>query len=96
MKRFGYSEWENEDGCMEQGGLVEVGDWGDWCLYEEAHQIEIDRDIKAANLKTLVDMVLGYADTCEQCARSGNDGGDIADANDAWKELIALARGLKQ
>jgi hypothetical protein len=65
-------------------------------IVDQLEQVTTDRDIKAANLKTLVDMVLGYADTCEQCARSGNDGGDIADANDAWKELIALARGLKQ
>lgn len=63
---------------------------------ESVRAMLADRDIKAANLKTLVDMVLDYDAVCVRAAENGGDGGDIADCTDIYKGLLALARGLKQ
>lgn len=63
---------------------------------ERLRSVETDRDIKAANLKTLVDMVLGYDAACVRAIENSGDGGDIADCTDMYKGLLELARGLKQ
>ena len=88
MKRFGH-------GYDNQATVGETAD-GPYVLYEEAHDIETDRGIKAVNLKTLVDMVLEYADFAEQFVDGPpyDDAGKKAD--EMWTGVIALARGLKQ
>lgn len=89
MKRFTTAEWEDEDtGCLVQGGPVEHT-YGEYVLYEDVEPIIADRDIKAANLKTLVDTVLVWEtqDSVFQVA---------PEVQNQWGELIALARGLKQ
>lgn len=65
-------------------------------LDEQLSTLQADRDIKAANLKSLVDMVLDYADFAEQFADGPpyDDAGKKAD--EMWTGVIALARGLKQ
>jgi hypothetical protein len=64
-------------------------------IVDQLEQVTTDRDIKAANLKTLVDMVLDYKE-----ARDGAFGGpdhiDTYKADRLFDEVIALARGLKQ
>lgn len=58
---------------------------GQFVHYEEARQIEVDRDIKAANLRLLVDKVLAiYVNS--------NDDFDPYTVRDAME----LARSLKQ
>ena len=96
MKRFAISEWENEDGQMEQGGLEEDSVFGDYVRYEDVEPVIADRDIKAANLQLLVEDVLAYDDACSRCESSGNDGGDVHEAVETWKHLVDLARSLKQ
>ena len=85
MKRF---EWQN-DGMVVVGAELEYApmDTHEFVVYEEAHQIEVDRDIKAANLKTLVDMVLAY--------KHPGAGPDNYPAQDYY-DMVELARGLKQ
>lgn len=51
-----------------------------------------DRDIKAANLKSLVDMVLDHEDAANRAVESG----DVFEAEELHRALLALARGLKQ
>ena len=94
MKRF---EWQN-DGMVVVGAELEYApmDTHEFVVYEEAHQIEVDRDIKAANLKTLVGMVLDHDDAVNRAVKSGGDGGDVYEAEELHRALLALARGLKQ
>ena len=63
---------------------------------EQLSTLQADRDIKAANLKMLVDMVLDHEAAVERAAESGGDGGDVFETEELRRELIALARGLKQ
>ena len=80
------SEWENEDGQMEQGGLGEDAVFGDYVRYEDVEPIVADRDIKAANLQLLVEKVLVVErEWCGETALWG----DV-------KPLFDLARSLKQ
>lgn len=89
MKRFAISEWENEDGQMEQGGLEEDAVFGEYVLYEDVEPIVADRDIKAANLQLLVENVLMWEvqDSAFQVA---------PELTPHFNELFALARSLKQ
>lgn len=82
MKRFDACGAHYEEGCLAD--------------YEEANQIEVDRDIKAANLQLLVDAVMAYNDACVACEDGGNDGADVYEAEQTWIGLLDLARGLKQ
>lgn len=70
-----------------QGGLDEY-ELGNYVLYEEARQIEVDRDIKAANLQLLVEKVLAYDGL--------DDHASVEDAVLAYAGMIELARSLKQ
>ena len=63
---------------------------------EHLRSIETDRVIKAANLKTLVDMVLDHEDAVIRAVESGGDGGDVFEAEELHRALLTLARGLKQ
>lgn len=88
MKRVDF----DVDGTEIEGSDVD----GAYVLYEEARQIEVDRDIKSANLKTLVDMVLDHEGAVNRAVESGGDGGDVFEAEELHRALLALARGLKQ
>lgn len=94
MNRYDYQEWENDDGALE--GWLSESETGDYCQYEEARLIEVDRDIKAANLQLLVEKVLAVDALVQRTVEGGGDGGDIADAQAAEEELLDLARSLKQ
>lgn len=63
---------------------------------ERLREIEADREVKASNLEKLVDMVLHYSAFAEQFADGPpyDDAGKTADG--MWKDVVALARGLKQ
>lgn len=63
---------------------------------EDYDLIEVDRDIKAANLQLLVEKVLAHQEACERCERGGNDVADVFEAEAAWTHLTDLARSLKQ
>lgn len=97
MKRFAISEWENEDGQMEQGGLEEDAVFGDYVRYEDVEPIVADRDIKAANLRLLVEKVLAY-DTEADLLEDHEEGGgvDHVEIMTAYDRMVRLARGLKQ
>lgn len=92
MKRY---EWDN-DGMWETDGSARAPAGNEYVLYEEAHMIEVDRDIKTANLQLLVEAVLAHQEACERCERGGNDGADVFEAEAAWTHLTGLARSLKQ
>lgn len=63
---------------------------------EDHDVLQADRDIKAANLKTLVGMVLDHDDAVNRAVEGGGDGGDVYEAEELHRALLALARGLKQ
>jgi hypothetical protein len=77
MKRYHFSYGREENDLDDNGPHV---------MYEEAHEIEIDRDMKSANLKTLVDMVLAFTAVASIDPESEAQFCAMAD----------LARGLKQ
>lgn len=89
MKRF--------DHAYDSQGTVGESEGGKYVLYEEARVVEVDRDIKAANLKTLVDMVLAY-DTAADRLEDHEEGGglDHVEIMTAYDRMVRLARGLKQ
>lgn len=94
MKRY---EWQN-DGMVVCGPNLEYAPDGssEYVIYEDVEPIVADRDIKAANLQLLVENVLSYDDACQRCESSGNDGGDVYEAVETWKQLVDLARSLKR
>lgn len=57
---------------------------------ESLRSVETDRDIKAANLKTLVDMVLDYDDL------DGHEDAPFEEYTLRYNKMVELARGLKQ
>lgn len=62
---------------------------------DEARTVEIDRDIKAANLQLLVEKVLDYNDLAE--AAVGDEAHvDTLEAKRVLHELVDLARSLAQ
>ena len=77
MKRFGHA--------YDSQGTVGESEDGKYVLYEDVEPIISDRDIKAANLKLLVEKVLAIE-------VNGSDNFDPYTVMDAMK----LARGLKQ
>ena len=85
MNRYDYKVWENDDGALE--GWLSESETGDYCQYEEARLIEVDRDIKAANLQLLVEKVLAY---------DALDRGTVDEIDAACKDMVDLARSLKQ
>lgn len=93
MKRFridqmcGYS-------CID--AEMEADEAGEYVLYADVEPIIADRDIKAANLETLVDLVLAYEERANIAVANEGCIGDIADADEAYNEMLDLARGLKQ
>lgn len=83
MNRYYPDEYEDTDGCLVNGTMIEHSD-GAYVLYEEARLIEVDRDIKAANLQLLVEKVLAI---------------DVDSDKGTWDAIEAaldLARSLKQ
>jgi hypothetical protein len=64
-------------------------------LSEQLSTLQADRDIKAANLKLLVETALAYKDARDS-AVGGPDHIDTYEADRLFDGLIALARGLKQ
>lgn len=72
---------------------------GSFVLYEEARVIEVDRDIKAANLQLLVEKVLALETALEASDQSANAALEdtLQDAvQAAGIEMVDLARSLKQ
>ena len=69
---------------------------GEYVLYEEARLIEVDRDIKAANLRLLVEKVLAY-DTEADLLEDHEEGGgvDHVEIMTTYDRMVRLARGLK-
>ena len=57
---------------------------------ESVRAMLADRDIKAANLKTLVDMVLDYDDL------DGHEDAPFEECTLRYNKMVELARGLKQ
>jgi hypothetical protein len=81
MKRFGHA--------YDSQGTVGESEDGKYVLYEDVEPIISDRDIKAANLKLLVEKVLMWEvqDSAFQVA---------PELQAEFNETMALARGLKQ
>ena len=75
--------------CDNQHACMDTDEAGDFVEYEEVYALEIDRDIKAANLQLLVNRVLAWSvqDSVFQIA---------PEVQDAFAETIELARSLKQ
>ena len=96
MKRFAISEWENEDGQMEQGGLEEDAVFGDYVRYEDVEPIVADRDIKAANLQLLAKNLLTYSAFVAQFEDGPPYDNAGKDADNMWDQLLDLARSIKQ
>lgn len=71
-------------------------DNGEYYKVEDVDPIIADRDIKAANLQKLVDAVLALEDAVNRAVESGGDGGDVFEAEELNRQLLDLARGLKQ
>lgn len=71
--------------CDSQSADMDVSDNGDYYRVEDVDLIIADRDIKAANLKSLVDMVLAI----EVNSQDNFDPYTVRDA-------IVVAQGLKQ
>ena len=95
MKRYDYQVWENDDGALE--GWLSEGENGDYVEYEEARLIEVDRDIKAANLQLLVEKVLAW-DSALATMDAGDPptNADMQALAQAEVSLVDLARSLKQ
>jgi len=74
-------------------------DNGPHVMYEDVEPIIADRDIKAANLRTLADMVLAM-DAAGEAFEQNVDAAKEDTLADAWQSategVVALARGLKQ
>lgn len=70
-------------------------DDGGYYKVEDVDPIIADRDIKAANLQKLVDKVLALEDAVNRAVESGGDG-DVFEAEELNRQLLDLARGLKQ
>lgn len=87
MNKYKYDEWENEEGEMVGWMFDDPRDDGEYYHVEDVDPIIADRDIKSANLKTLVDMVLAY--------KHPGAGPDNYPAQDYY-DMVELARGLKQ
>lgn len=68
---------------------------GTFVLYEDVEPIIADRDIKTANLKTLVGRVLEYKESRDS-AVGGPEHIDTYEAERLFDELVDLAEGLKQ
>lgn len=70
---------------------------GDFVKYEDVEPIVADRDIKAANLRLLVEKVLAY-DTGAYLLEDHEEGGgvDHVEIMTAYDRMVRLARGLKQ
>jgi hypothetical protein len=85
MNRYTYDEWEDDDGTMVGCMRSQPCEDGEFVLYEDAHTIEVDRDIKAANLDTLRKLVLAI----EVDANDDYDRFSVRDAMD-------FARGLPE
>ena len=106
MKRF---EWQN-DGMVVVGAELEYApmDTHEFVVYEEARLIEVDRDIKAANLQLLVEKVLAWEiadqaffDVAGADYYPTSDDPDAVETagnvvGDAQQEMVDLARSLKQ
>ena len=82
------------------GGMIPAESWaGVYVTYEEARLIEVDRDIKAANLQLLVEKVLTLETALDAADQNANAA--LEDTlNDAVQAagitLVDLARSLKQ
>lgn len=70
---------------------------GDFVKYGDVEPIVADRDIKAANLRLLVEKVLAY-DTEADLLEDHEEGGgvDHVEIMTAYDRMVRLARGLKQ
>lgn len=98
VKRYDAVHLRYEDSNIRygEGCEVEVVAAYDYDALAKTHnEAENDRDIKAANLKTLVDMVLDYKDARDS-AVGGPDHIDTYEADRLFDGVINLARGLKQ
>lgn len=99
VKRYEAVHLRYEDSNIRygEGCEVEVVAAYDYDALAKTHnEVETDRDIKAANLKTLVGMVLDHDDAVNRVVEGGGDGGDVYEAEELHRALLALARGLKQ
>ena len=84
----------NATGCCDsQSADMDVSDNGDYYRVEDVDPIIADRDIKAANLKSLVDMVLEYKAAFNNFMCGAGTSAELGAADDA---MTNLARGLKQ
>ena len=100
VKRYEAVHLRYEDSNIRygEGCEVEVVAAYDYDALAKTHnEVETDRDIKAANLKTLVDMVLDY-DTAADRLEDHEEGGglDYVEIMTAYDRMVRLARGLKQ
>lgn len=85
MKRYDAQGQQFDEGCLAD--------------YEEARLIEVDRDIKAANLQLLVEKVLAVETALEALEQNADAAledtlHDVVQA--AGVEMVDLARSLKQ
>lgn len=88
MKRYAFVEGHPAE-------MVELQD-GEYVSYEEVEPIVADRDIKAANLRLLVEKVLAY-DTEADLLEDHEEGGgvDHVEIMTTYDRMVRLARGLK-
>ena len=73
--------------------VMDVDPAGGFVMYEEAREIEVDRDIKAANLQLLVKRVLAYKAAFNAFMFADGSSDDVDEAD---KDMTNLALGLKQ
>lgn len=64
-------------------------------LAEEHEVLTNHARITDANLALLVEKVTDYVTAIDRCEEGGNDGGDVFEAEQAFAELVNLARSLK-
>lgn len=69
---------------------------GQYVLYTDAQKYVDDSNVKSANLQLLVEKVLEAEAAKDHAVEGGGDIGDIADAQQAYFDMLELARSLKQ
>lgn len=82
MKRYDAQGASYEEGCLTD--------------YEEARVIEVDRDIKAANLQLLAKNLLTYSAFVARFEDGPPYDNAGKDADNMWDQLLDLARSIKQ
>ena len=79
MDRYTLDEYEDENGEMQVGGLVRHT-CGEYVLYDD--------------VEALFSAVKTYVDAVVRCGENGNDGSDVAYAEQAFDAMATLVRSF--